>query len=134
MLWDPAILLSAVLNGLTTGAVYALVALGLTLIYGSNAAASVTVSTTQGVASKIYNIGTAALTPNTGTLAIAMKSLQDNDTKLNNDITQLNTQVSQYRTMLLNQFAALEKAVSQVNSLLASMSANDQARIAASGN
>ena len=34
MLWDPAILLSAVLNGLTTGAVYALVALGLTLIYG----------------------------------------------------------------------------------------------------
>ncbi|OZI49871.1 branched-chain amino acid ABC transporter permease [Bordetella genomosp. 4] len=33
-MWDPAILLSAVLNGLTTGAVYALVALGLTLIYG----------------------------------------------------------------------------------------------------
>ena len=31
---DPAILFSAVLNGLTTGAVYALVALGLTLIYG----------------------------------------------------------------------------------------------------
>ena len=31
---DPAILFSAVLNGSTTGAVYALVALGLTLIYG----------------------------------------------------------------------------------------------------
>ena len=31
---DPAILFSAVLNGLTTGGVYALVALGLTLIYG----------------------------------------------------------------------------------------------------
>lgn len=31
---DPAILLSAFLNGLTTGAVYALIALGLTLIYG----------------------------------------------------------------------------------------------------
>lgn len=34
MMSDPAILFSAVLNGLTTGAVYALVALGLTLIYG----------------------------------------------------------------------------------------------------
>jgi branched-chain amino acid transport system permease protein len=33
-MFDPAILLSAVLNGLTTGAVYALIALGLTLIYG----------------------------------------------------------------------------------------------------
>lgn len=31
---DPAILIPAVLNGLTTGAIYALVALGLTLIYG----------------------------------------------------------------------------------------------------
>ncbi|OZI27607.1 branched-chain amino acid ABC transporter permease [Bordetella genomosp. 7] len=31
---DPAILFTALLNGLTTGAVYALVALGLTLIYG----------------------------------------------------------------------------------------------------
>lgn len=31
---DPVILWSALLNGLTTGAVYALVALGLTLIYG----------------------------------------------------------------------------------------------------
>jgi branched-chain amino acid transport system permease protein len=31
---DPAILFASVLNGLTTGAVYALVALGLTLIYG----------------------------------------------------------------------------------------------------
>jgi len=31
---DPTILLAAVLNGATTGAIYALVALGLTLIYG----------------------------------------------------------------------------------------------------
>lgn len=33
-MFDPAILFASVLNGLTTGAVYALVALGLTLIYG----------------------------------------------------------------------------------------------------
>ena len=31
---EPSILLASVLNGLTTGAVYALIALGLTLIYG----------------------------------------------------------------------------------------------------
>jgi branched-chain amino acid transport system permease protein len=31
---SPAIFVSAVLNGLITGAVYALVALGLTLVYG----------------------------------------------------------------------------------------------------
>ena len=34
MIFDASILLSAFLNGLTTGAVYALIALGLTLIYG----------------------------------------------------------------------------------------------------
>jgi branched-chain amino acid transport system permease protein len=33
-MFDPVILFSALLNGLTTGAVYALIALGLTLIYG----------------------------------------------------------------------------------------------------
>ena len=33
-MFDASILLSALLNGLTTGAVYALIALGLTLIYG----------------------------------------------------------------------------------------------------
>jgi len=33
-MFDPAILFTALLNGLTTGAVYALIALGLTLIYG----------------------------------------------------------------------------------------------------
>ena len=33
-MFEPSILLAAVLNGLTTGAVYALIALGLTLIYG----------------------------------------------------------------------------------------------------
>ena len=33
-MFDPGILFSSVLNGLTTGAVYALIALGLTLIYG----------------------------------------------------------------------------------------------------
>ena len=31
---DPGILFASVLNGLTTGAIYALIALGLTLIYG----------------------------------------------------------------------------------------------------
>ena len=34
MMFDASLLLSALLNGLTTGAVYALIALGLTLIYG----------------------------------------------------------------------------------------------------
>ena len=33
-MFSPAILIPAILNGLLTGAVYALVALGLTLIYG----------------------------------------------------------------------------------------------------
>jgi branched-chain amino acid transport system permease protein len=33
-MFDPGILIPSVLNGLTTGAVYALIALGLTLIYG----------------------------------------------------------------------------------------------------
>ena len=33
-MFSPAIIIAAVLNGLLTGAIYALVALGLTLVYG----------------------------------------------------------------------------------------------------
>ncbi len=41
---------------------------------------------------------------NTGTVALALKALQDSDTKLNKDIDAINLQVSQYQQQLLVKF------------------------------
>jgi flagellar capping protein FliD len=105
---------------------------GLVLIYASDSPATVHVTATQGVADKQYSTLNAALTANTGTLAVELTSLQGSDTKLNNDITQQNTFINQYQDQLTQQFAALEQAISNTNSLLDALSANDAARLEAS--
>lgn len=106
---------------------------GSTFIYGSNADATFTVKVTQGIADQVYTSANAALTKTTGTLAVALKSLQDSDKKLNEDIATLNVQLTAYQEQLISQFAALEKAIANTNTLLQSLSANaDQQLIAAS--
>ena len=88
---------------------------------------STTVNITSGIASTIRNTTNTALTANTGTLAVAFKSIEDNNERLNKDITQINDQVALYQQQLLQKFAALESAISKVNNLLQSLSANQDA-------
>jgi len=107
---------------------------GLQLIYVGNSAATIDVTATQGVADRIYNSSDAVLESNTGTVAVALQSLKDSDTRLNEDISRVKLQVEQYQTFLLKQFSALEQAISKVNTLLQSLSANANAALAASGN
>ncbi len=101
---------------------------GLTLIYGSNADATMNVNITQGIAAQSYNTANAATDPNTGTVTIEQASVQKQDTQLNTDISQVNLLVAQYQQQLLQQFAALEQAVSQVNTLLQGLTANSEAQ------
>ncbi len=100
---------------------------GLQLIYGSASAATINVTATQGIASKIYNSADTAVAANTGTIAIEQKSIQDTNTRLNSDIDRLNLQISQYRDQLTAKFAALEQAISKVNTILQSLDAQQNA-------
>lgn len=119
-------------TGLTTG--YTLkgkagtVLEGLVMVYASTAAGTANVTTTQGIADKLFNVADPALKSNTGTLAVELDSLKKSDTRLNENITKINTQIEVYRQQLLEQFARMEQAVANVNNLLASLKANDDAR------
>lgn len=101
---------------------------GLVLVYASTAASTANVTTTQGIADKIFNITDTALKANTGTIAVELTALTDSDTRLNIDITKINDQVEIYRQQLLEQFARMEQAIAQVNNILASITASDDAR------
>ncbi len=106
---------------------------GATFIYGSNADATFNVHLTQGIADQVYTSASSALTDKTGSLAVALKGLKDSDTKLNDDIKNINAQVTIYQDQLQQKFAALEKAISSANTLLQSLNANSNAQLTSSG-
>jgi flagellar hook-associated protein 2 len=105
---------------------------GLELVYGSQAATEAAVTATQGIADSLYNISEGVLEDD-GTLEAELASITARDEDLEEQIERINEQVEQFRDVLLQKFAALEQAISRVNTLLATLSANDEARRLASG-
>ncbi len=101
---------------------------GLVMVYTSTADGTATVKATQGVADKLFNVADAVLKTDTGTLAVELNALKDSDTRLKDNIDRINAQVEVYRQQLLDKFARLEQAISNVNTLLSSIQANDNAR------
>ncbi len=107
---------------------------GLVLIYGSTTSATgVSVTATNGLAAMSYNTVDTALELNTGTLSIEMEAFEDENTRLEEEIVRLEEQVAMYQEQLLIRFAALEATISSVNTLLASLEAQQNAAIAAAG-
>ena len=101
---------------------------GLVLVYASTADSTANVTATQGVADKLFNIADPTLKIETGALAIELNSLKDADTRLTDNIAKINADVETYRLLLLDKFARLEQAIANINTLLASINANDDAR------
>ncbi|MEQ1704803.1 MAG: flagellar filament capping protein FliD [Rickettsiales bacterium] len=101
---------------------------GLVMVYASTADGTASVNATQGIADKIFNVSDAVLKSNTGTLAVELNALKDSDTRLKDNIDRINAQVEVFRQQLLDKFARLEQAISNVNTLLSSLQANDDAR------
>ncbi len=101
---------------------------GLVLVYASTDDSTASVNATQGLGDKIFNIADTVLKTTTGTLAVELESLKDADTRLQDNIDKINAQVEVYRQQLLDKFSRLEQAISNVNTLLASLQANDDAR------
>lgn len=105
---------------------------GLELIYASEDAATITVTATQGVADRLFNLTDGALKTNTGTIALELDAIGDYNEQLEKDIALINEQVDTYQEQLISRFAALEQVISRVNSLLQSLDANADARLTAS--
>ncbi len=101
---------------------------GLVMVYASTADGTASVNATQGIADKVFNVADKVLKTNTGTLAVELNSIKDADKRLQDDIDKINAQVEVYRQQLVDKFSRLEQAISNVNNLLASLAANDNAR------
>ncbi len=103
---------------------------GMSMLYASSATATVSVTATQGIADRTYNLLEAALTSDTGTLAEQETSIKDSTTRYNNEITRINAQLDSYRESLLKQFGALESLLSSINTLLNSLDISNKTRFA----
>lgn len=101
---------------------------GLVLVYGATTATTSTIKTTQGIGDLTYNFSSDILKRDTGQLDQEIKSITDATTRYNDNIKKINDQVDTYREQLVSKFAALESAISKVNTLLQSLDANQQAK------
>ncbi|MDX2073105.1 MAG: flagellar filament capping protein FliD [Alphaproteobacteria bacterium] len=101
---------------------------GLQLIYASTSADTITVTTTQGLADKLYGITDSTLTQDTGALDVEVDAIVTADERLQEQIDRIDEQVERFRQQLLDKFAQLEQAVARVNNLLAAIDAQDQTR------
>ncbi len=103
---------------------------GLTMLYVSSTTASISVTTTQGIADRLFNYLGTILTEDTGALDAQIATVQDSTARFEEEITRIDRQLELYREQLLRQFAALESLLSNVNSLLTALDAQSKARYA----
>lgn len=101
---------------------------GLTMLYASTAAGTSTVTVSQGIGDRIFNLADSLLNSTSGGIALEANALKTNTEKLELDIERMNEQIETYREQLLKKFSLLEQAISQVNTLLQSLDAQAQAR------
>ncbi|MBN8531065.1 MAG: flagellar filament capping protein FliD [Alphaproteobacteria bacterium] len=86
------------------------------------------VDISHGVGDYLYNSLTTFLTSQTGQLDVEIKALSDNNTDYEEQIVKINEQVERFRQQQLEKFAALERAIASINTLLQSLDAQQRAR------
>jgi flagellar hook-associated protein 2 len=96
---------------------------GMAFTYTGSTAASITVTSTSGIAAQINNIAKAASNSSTGTLQTQITNLQSQDTSMQQQIDDINERASTYRAMLVTQYAKYQSAISTANSTLDYLSA-----------
>lgn len=101
---------------------------GLVLLYTSTSAATIEVTTTQGLADKVFNIVDEPAKTTSGSITLAIQTLADSDDKLNENILRIDEQVAIFREQLLAKFQALEAALTRINVLLQSLDAQVNAQ------
>lgn len=101
---------------------------GLKLIYSDTGDATVNVNISQGIGDRIYNTLDGLLEEDVGAVDIEMASLADEEERWTEEIARIDQIVADFRQRLLEQFSALETAISQANTLLQSLDAQQQAQ------
>ncbi len=100
---------------------------GLNMIYSNTTNATIHLTLSQGVGDRVFNAIDDLLDETTGAVAVASQKLIDDDTRYQKEIDKIDTSIETFRQKLLDKFAALEKALSQANSILQSIDANTNA-------
>jgi flagellar hook-associated protein 2 len=103
---------------------------GMILIYTGTGNATITVKTSNGIASQVNNFLTSALAANTGLIAEDQTAIAASTTSLNTQITNITKQVATSRAQLLAQYSALEEAITAANSSLNYLNAQQSAQTA----
>lgn len=101
---------------------------GLNVLYTSDDDATVTMTQTQGVGDRLFNALNDALSEEGGIVAQEMRSLNERNTRLQQDIDRIDTMIESYRESLIEKFSALEAAIAAVNSILQLLEAQADAR------
>jgi flagellar capping protein FliD len=94
----------------------------------SGASVAVNVNVTQGFADRFYNLATSYIDTTQGQLTSQKAELSANKTRNLEQVTLIDTRIAKYREQLVQQYAALEGALTQANNILAMLNAQANAR------
>jgi flagellar capping protein FliD len=101
---------------------------GLVLIYSSTDIATINLGMSQGIADAAYNVVNEPARSDIGIVTEEMRTVEDNDTRFEEEILRIDAQVEIFREQLLSKFQALESALTRINALLQSLDAQANAR------
>ncbi len=101
---------------------------GLTMIYSDAGDSVVNVNISQGIGDRIYNTLDTLLEEDTGAVDIELSSIEDENERYTEEIARVDEIVERFRQRLLEQFSALEQAISSANTLLQSLDAQANAQ------
>ena len=91
---------------------------GMAFDYTGTTSQSITVTSTQGIASLLDGIGTTASDPSTGTLQSLVSNLQTADTSLQQQVTDIQSDASDYQAQLQQQYAQYQAAIQEATTTL----------------
>jgi flagellar hook-associated protein 2 len=101
---------------------------GLNVLYTDTDDVTVNLSMTQGIGDRIFNALEDALDDEDGIVSQEIQSLDDRNTRLQEDIDRIDSMIENYRFSLMERFSALEAAIASVNSILQLLDAQAEAR------
>lgn len=100
---------------------------GLQMIYAGTGDATVHVSLTQGIGDRLYNTIDNALATG-GAMENSIKSIDDQTTRNDTEITKIDDSIERYRDQLLDTYSRLEAALTKANQLMSLLDAQASAR------
>lgn len=101
---------------------------GLVLLYNSTNVSTINVTATQGLADKLFNIADEPAQTTKGSITLEIQTLKDRETQYEKEIERIDRMVELFRDQLLAKFQALESALTNINTLLQSIDAQNQAQ------